>query len=305
MKEPNKTSQRHTKPLLVIAGQFQNGKSTFLNCLLGGNYAIEGEGTLATTKCNAKYVYGDFSEIRTIQSDKSASRRQDAAFFSRGASCCDAQCGMTLQISAYSPVLQTMDLLDSPGFAANAKDDTAADEALRMADFVVLVARKTLDNKSDINFLQNITEKGKHFTVIFNCYHSDRPDSAKSRKTCSEIFAQLKNAKLDSNYIQLAEDFPVYPVNLLWAQCALGYLTEDEVTGKLEAVKHYLKKENLTPAVLLDASNFLPVRDRLQNIVGTFFNYTPHTALNLLQNVADSWSGELIDIFKNKETSNV
>ena len=298
MTKANRTSQRHTKPLLAISGQFQNGKSTFLNCLLGGDYATEGEGTSATTKHNTRYIYGDFSEIREITPDKSESPRGNAAFFSRGASCRDTECSTILQISAYSPMLQTMDILDSPGFAANAKDDVAADEALRLTDFVVLVVKKTLDDKSDIPFLRNITGKGKHFTVIFNCYNSDHPASKKSQKVCSEIFSQLKNAKLNSNYIRLAEDFPVYPVNLLWAQCALGYLPEDEITGKLEAVKYYLKKEDLTPAVLLDASNFTPVRSMLQNIVRTFFNFTPVRELDLTRLVADNWTNELKKILE-------
>ena len=56
------------KPTLVILGQFQNGKSTLLNCLLGGEYAIQGEG-LATTNCIVRYTMGDMPEIRVVDND--------------------------------------------------------------------------------------------------------------------------------------------------------------------------------------------------------------------------------------------
>ena len=46
-----------------VVGCFQNGKSTFVNCLLDDIVARTGDG-LATTSVNTKYVYGDVQSVR-------------------------------------------------------------------------------------------------------------------------------------------------------------------------------------------------------------------------------------------------
>mgnify|MGYP000529122022 CR=1 FL=1 len=51
------------RPLIVLTGKFQEGKSTLINQLLGGKYARTGNG-LSTTRCCVRYCYGESESVR-------------------------------------------------------------------------------------------------------------------------------------------------------------------------------------------------------------------------------------------------
>lgn len=299
---PNKrTLPKSDKPLLVITGKYQNGKSTFLNCLLGGYYAVEGQG-LITTKYNAKYFFGD---CKTMQIVSPGRRTREINFqpllsetFSPVNSLADYDKNSLLEISAYSPILESFDLLDSPGCGANDEDDSVAETALSMADFVVFVVQKEISD-TEISFIKKIVEAGKHFSVILNCQNDLAPDSRQAQTIIKTIYSKMRNQDVLGNYVMLSEKYPVYSVNLLWAQCALGYLEPDIYKQKLRKVCNYLDAKYVSPIDLLKISNFLSVRDKLKNIVGTFFDYTPHSDLHLLKKVADNWTMELMRIWEN------
>ena len=208
-------SQEQRKPLLALTGQYQNGKSTFLNCLLGGPYAIEGNG-LITTKYNAKYIFGDCVEARIIHKNgRTTSLESTGEIFSAVDTLQELDKNALMEISVYSPILTDMDVLDSPGCGANKVDDSVATTALDIADFVIFIVQKALDNESDIPFIKDLTSRGKHFTVILNCLNDCSPLSEQSSRICDAIFAKLKNEGLTENYVHLSNKFPVYPVNLL------------------------------------------------------------------------------------------
>lgn len=286
------------KPLLVLSGQYQNGKSTFLNCLLGGIYAVEGKG-LATTRYNAKYVFGDFKDGKIVyENGKTTPLSTASNVFSAADTIQDLDKGSLLQISVYSPLLMGMDILDSPGCGANQQDNTIAEKALSLADFVVYVLQKTLDTQEDISFLKNLAEQGKHFTVVLNCRNETDPGSEMAQSLCREIMAKIKSESLESNYVALQQDKPVYPVNLLWAQCGLGYLEEADFQKKMIKLKVYLEDDNITPLSLLARSNFLPVRMLLSSFVSAFFNFTPTSRLSLFSTIAENWTSELIATIK-------
>lgn len=286
-------------PLLVLTGEYQNGKSTFLNCLLGGRYAVEGDG-LVTTKYNARYRFGNCTMVRGIPTQEESSQTS-WQFFSTTDTLGEYEKNSTLEICVNSPILENMDLLDSPGCGANESDDSVAEKALRMADFVVFVVRKTL-NQKEINFINKLTEAGKHYSIFLNCMNDVSPASEKAAALCQEIHSKLRNENLLKNYVELSTDFPVFPVNLLWAQCALGYLEPEDQKKKLRKVKVYIDcdDENISPLVLLNASNFLQVRAMLKNVVNTFFNFTSANNLQLFDSVCDNLVSELKQILKEK-----
>ncbi len=286
-------------PLLVLTGEYQNGKSTFLNCLLGGRYAVEGEG-LVTTKYNARYRFGNCTMVRGISTQEEYSQTS-WQFFSTTDTLGEYEKNSTLEICVNSPILEHMDLLDSPGCGANKSDDSVAEKALQMADFVIFVVRKTL-NQKEINFINKLTEAGKHYSIFLNCMNDVSPASEKAAELCQEIHSKLRNENLLKNYVELSKDFPVYPVNLLWAQCALGYLEPEEQKRKLRKVKDFIDcdDENISPLALLNASNFMQVRTLLKNVVNTFFNFTPACNLQLFDSVYDNLVSELKQILKEK-----
>lgn len=288
------------KPLLVLTGQYQNGKSTFLNCLLGGFFAVEGNGT-ATTKYNAKYVYGDFCNTTILFPDGSSkSLSSHEGVFSCQDTLREMDRNVQLQISAYSPTLQGMDILDSPGCGANQQDDVVAEKALKTADFIIYVMRKTLDNQSDVCFLKSLSKQNKHFTIVLNCLDEVDPLSMHVSSICNEIMAKIKSAHLDRNYVALSEKSPVYPLNLLWAQCALGYLDPTSNAKKWSKVKCYLDQDSITSLSLLYRSNFLPIRKLLNSYVSAFFDYTPNSALSVFSILTNEWTSELVASLREK-----
>ena len=300
------TSENRTKlvqanclrtPLLVLTGEYQNGKSTFLNCLLGGRYAVEGEG-LATTKYNARYRFGNCTMVRGISTQEEYSQTS-WQIFSTTDTLGEYEKNSTLEICVNSPILEHMDLLDSPGCGANESDDSVAEKALQMADFVIFVVQKTL-NQNEINFINKLTEAGKHYSISLNCMNEVSPASEKAAELCQEIHSKLRNENLLINYVELSKDFPVYPVNLLWAQCALGYLEPEEQKRKLRKVKDFIDcdDENISPLALLNASNFMQVMTLLKNVVNTFFNFTPSHKLDLMKTVSENWTNELKNILE-------
>lgn len=286
------------KPLLAIVGQFQNGKSTLLNCLLGGSYAVVGAGTV-TTRYNTKYSFGEYlSAQRLGYATKQASSNHKEYLF-----CVDDALKTTdkhsiLQVNVYSPFLLKMDILDSPGYGANKADDGVAEIALQQADFVIFVLQKALDKESDIPFLKKIAANKKHFTVILNCLDGRDPFSEQVQMVGQEIYAKLLTEKLNRNYVALSEKYPVYPVNLLWAQCALGCLDAAMLEKNIRKIKRILEQDVLSPASLFYASNFAPLRRIITSFVDAYFHYSPEKSLSFLPSLANEWTDLLVKTLK-------
>ena len=288
------------KPLLALTGQYQNGKSTFLNCLLGGNFAAEGNGVV-TTKYNAKYSFGDFKSASVLYTNgKTKPLHTLSNGFNSNYTLGDHDKSALLNITAYTPFLANMDILDSPGCSANDEDNKVAFAAIDMADFVVFILQKSLSLTADIPFMRELIKKNKHFTVILNCTDDRAPLSKHSLDICNEIMSKLKSEKLDSNYVRLSDKHPVYPVNLLWAQCALGSLEQDNHKKRCRKIHAYLDAENLDAHELLCESNFFQMRELLSNFVSMFFNYTPSSPLALFSSVTKNWTSALQDVLKEK-----
>ena len=300
----NQIYKNSGKPLLVITGQYQNGKSTFLNCLLGGHYAVEGKG-LITTKYNAKYCFGDYQMLRVIPPVTGSLAEKKiydsiSGFFSAQDSIREYDKNSLLEITAYSPMLEHIDLLDSPGCGANDEDDSVAEAALTMADFVLFIVQKDI-NIQEMQFMKKICCAGKHFSIILNCWNDLDPDSDEAKVLTQTVFAKLQNNnELLANYVSLSKKYPVYPVNLLWAQCALGYQDAELYQKRMKQVGCSLGIEQINPFDLLQISNFLSVREMIKKVIHTFFNYTPYQDYHILRSVADSWTTELVNILKEK-----
>lgn len=114
------------KPRIALYGCFQVGKSTLINCLMNHYVALTGNG-LATTSLTARYRYGD----KQLQYRRSNGYLADIAqeqlhnlkslddFYSDKSFFC---------LEAHEPaeILKLCDMIDTPGFQANAADtDTA------------------------------------------------------------------------------------------------------------------------------------------------------------------------------------
>ena len=135
---------------VLLAGQYQNGKSTLINCLLGGDYAIEGDGC-HTTACRTVYSYSEgTSKYYKINANGKRESLKD------GLAQTIRHDGRDVYFEAHvsSPVLKRMTLIDAPGWGAEDADDKQAEMSLDDVAYVVYLAQARQLSKEDKVFLK-------------------------------------------------------------------------------------------------------------------------------------------------------
>lgn len=284
------------KPTLVILGQFQNGKSTLLNCLLGGEYAIQGEG-LATTNCIVRYTMGDMPEIRAVSKN---CRSTVIGTLSKDGF---LQClkgmpdGASVTITAYSPFLETLDVIDSPGWGAKDKDNSTAEEALKAGDVFVYVLTKALDNL-DIAFFKQIVKQNKTLFVVLNCMNERKPNSSKAKEVTKEIWSKLVNAGFSRNCQALYEGEFVFPVNLRWAEFALQCASKETLNDINDEIKGFFRSNNPDRGRVLVESGLPALRRSIVTKTERLCRIPGIAPLGLLDRTWDLISNDLLSIYR-------
>ena len=284
------------KPTLVILGQFQNGKSTLLNCLLGGEYAIQGEG-LATTNCIARYTMGDMLEIRVVGNN---CKNTVLGTLSKDGF---LQClkripdGANVTITAYSPFLETLDVIDSPGWGAKDKDNSTAEGALKAGDVFVYVLTKALDN-SDIEYFKRIVKQNKELFVVLNCMKERNPNGAKAKVVAKEIWSKLINAGISQHCQALCEGDFVFPVNLRWAEYALQCASHETLNEIDDEIKGYFRSNYPDRGRVLVESGILALRRSIVAKTERLCRIPGIAPLELLDRAWDVIRNDLLAIYR-------
>lgn len=195
-------------PKITIAGEFQNGKSTLVNCLLGAKYAPTGHGC-RTTSCCTHFLYGETN---------TAPRQIYGATPSEN----------YLEVTCNRPILKDAILIDTPGFDANNDDDEAAKDAIRKSDIIIFVHGFGQLGEKSFRILKTIQSAGKRILFLMNCMdklHWD-PQNKKNMELIDIIESQLSSAGIDASLIRIQER-KVWPVNPIFAWYATGRLEWD------------------------------------------------------------------------------
>lgn len=199
---------------VLLAGQYQNGKSTFINCLLGGDYAKEGEG-LHTTAYSTKYTYSHDGE-RYYKVDSCGCRtllKGDLA------ETIDRTAGdVYFDAEIPSSILKRMSLVDAPGHGADEADDRQAELALQNADFIVYLSRVKQLAQGDKNFLRLLRKHGKYFCVVLNVQDGTDPQNETVRTVCRAIAGSIKSLRMEGQFIHYPSESGLCVINLLWAK---------------------------------------------------------------------------------------
>lgn len=156
------------KPRIAFYGCFQIGKSTLINCLMNRYVALTGNG-LATTSLTARYSYGDkrlqymrrdgnFADITHEQLNNLSNLDDiypDRRFFS---------------LEAHEPaeMLKLCDIVDTPGFQANAADTDAALGILESINYGLFVIPNRGLWDVEKKLLKRLSEHVP-VSVIMNC----------------------------------------------------------------------------------------------------------------------------------------
>lgn len=183
------------KPIRVgIMGEFQDGKSLLVNSLIGGNFAMVGNG-LATTPFAATYHWAERETVRLLSVGGGVARRFDsvAVFMghlqaelqspageSRSRQFAGAQIGLPLH------QLKLVTLVDTPGLNATVvgpRPEAGTDEEKAIAeldglDFVLLVLPNSAFKKVSpvTTLLHRIRDRGIPCAIVLNCKDYGRWD---------------------------------------------------------------------------------------------------------------------------------
>lgn len=270
---------RSEKPVVAIVGGFQIGKSTLVNCLLDDHYAPTGKG-LRTTAASTLFRYGEAEEAWLFHGDnpqgERLARRQDVFDSSREVAPDD-----WFRISAWKPLLQNVDIVDTPGYNAQDKDDKSASAAIAASSVVVIVqAAKAMDDVCRA-IVREACVPGKRCLFLLNCTNTEcwSPDDSQNVEIGASIEAELQSMGVSDYFLRVGNHL-VHPVNALWAWYATGQSSRDmqsldervrNDTRKAERkIKRYAIEElglaDPSPTALMGRSGFSPLRQRISDL---------------------------------------
>lgn len=199
---------------VLLAGQYQNGKSTLINCLLGGDYAIEGDGC-HTTAYRTIYLY---SQGATKYYKVNANGKRE--LLKDGLSQTVQHDGRNIYFEAFvpSPVLKRMTLIDAPGWGAEDADDKQAELSIEDVAYVVYLAQARQLSQEDKNFLKLLKKYNKFFCVLLNARDNTDPQAESLQDICGAILGTIKQIGLDGQFIKYPSATGLGVINLLWAK---------------------------------------------------------------------------------------
>ena len=288
-------------PQTVVAGEFQNGKSTLINCLLDDKYAPTGNG-LRTTGCCSYFRYGEAEIAKLIRrtgEEIILDRRED--IFDSAFTCKQSD---YLEITCWKPLLERAVLVDTPGFGVDYGDDMIAAEAIEKSDIVLFLHASTALGERARAMLQLFREKGKHIVFLFNCKDESKwePSAPKNQEICRNIEAQLKTMGLFDSIIQVGGN-KVWPCNPLWAWYALGHLQRDldspfsnvkeDAEEKLDSIDYFCRKKQLpqkgNKQLLLQMSGVLEIRRCVECVSATLMGNMINDPVGEVRNLTGNW----------------
>ncbi|KAJ4968941.1 hypothetical protein NE237_015642 [Protea cynaroides] len=185
--------------LLVIVGEFNSGKSTFINALLGRRYLKEG--VVPTT-----------NEITLLRYSELGSHGQEH---------CERKPDGLFVCSMPAPILKEMNLVDTPGTnVILRRQQRLTEEFVPRADLVLFVisADRPL-TESEVDFLRYIQQWKKKVVFVLN-----KSDIYQSTSELEEAIAFIKG---NAQKLLNTEHVTLYPVSARSALEAKLYVSSD------------------------------------------------------------------------------
>lgn len=299
-------------PVVAIAGGFQNGKSTLLNCLLDDKYAPTGNG-VRTTPCCTYYRFGEVETAQLIDASQrriTLNRRED--IFASSFTC---KSGEHLEVTCWKPLLQHAVLVDTPGFNANGEDDQVAAAAIQRSSIIILVASPKMLDDMHRQIITTVQKEGKRLMVLMNCTNHSQwhPAASHNQELAENIHSQLDELGALPFTLPM-RDKVVLPFNPLFAWYALGHLQRDldlpqehpdyaEAEEKIDQIEFFCKKQKWSPseykAQLLKCSGILEIRHAIQQAVLLPLLSIAESPMAELQRLAEQWSTRLGRMMEN------
>jgi len=304
-------------PQVTVAGCFQNGKSTLLNCLLDDKYAPMGKG-VRTTACCSRFFYGEAEIVKLVHDDIGKEEVLDRieAIFQQDFRCSPQD---HIEITCWKPLLKRIVLVDTPGFDANQVDDHIAQTALEKAAFILFLHDSRQLDQCSIRILQFLRSQGKRILFLMNCKNEQHwapqdPANDKIRKT---LEVQLKEIGMIDSLLPIQECL-VWPCNPVFSWYAQGHLQRDldnrddsirkDAEELLESIDYFCKKKKWSASVqkdtLLKHSGILEIRKAVEEAAITPLKMACNNPMAEIKTLAELWSNRISGIIKNKQEGN-
>lgn len=212
------------KPTLTIFGNFQNGKSTLVNCLLKSDMAKVGGFGLSVTRNNTRYIYGNNLRYAIRRADGSESIIIDK-FELDSLGCHD-------EVIIYMPnrLLEVFDLVDTPGYNASEHDTAVADSIIGQTDFAIILVHNKGLSDDEKKIARKLSSADIPFIVVMNCYN-DIFEQWNPANRDNDIIAETIKSELnydDSSFLQDG----IFVTNLMWYWLSLEESEESVRTNK-------------------------------------------------------------------------
>lgn len=185
-------------PRIALYGFFQVGKSTLINCLLNHYAALTGKG-LATTSLTARYRYGVETRLQYRRENSELANitiEQLGNISSTDDMCFDGS--FHLEAREPSKILKHCDLIDTPGFNADATDTTTALSILGNVNYCLFVIPNRGLHDSEREILSQISAKSMPISVIMNCSEGRRTEKWLPKHELNQKILSANQAQLSS-----------------------------------------------------------------------------------------------------------
>lgn len=181
------TTMNQRIPRVAIIGLFQGGKSLLVNAALGGCYVPVGKHGLRTTPCRIKCRHGVLNRAVVTSADGAKKGLSISALsrYVESSSAIAAIASIDLYLS--NSLLRDIELIDTPGIDFSEDDNTAALQAARDSDAVVLIIQQALPTATDA--FRNLIEclKGKLWGMVLNCGRAGPHLEFQDSQACREV----------------------------------------------------------------------------------------------------------------------
>lgn len=246
-----------------ITGEFQNGKSLLVNCLLKRRIATVGRGD-ATTHSIVNYSYVEDVNSECVEYVYIDGETKKVSLIDT-----KVLLDTTFQIKIINVYLNVQllyyyTLVDMPGMGDNDNDNNAAIEAMRHIDYAILLENNWhASGKKTLRYVEALKKCGVPYYFVLNCTNLFGNDSWHPYSINNENLAQNDRYFIERYYAPMIYPFvnsEVPVVNLMWYWFTICN-DDDELLDRRQiknAKKQYdeLNNPRITKKELEKISNF-------------------------------------------------
>lgn len=250
------------KVTIAVLGNFQNGKSTLINCIIESDIAKVGGMGVSVTHTNIRYTYGDSDKVTIV--DHYGKKRMVPLMDYIAKQ--DEISAKEIIIKTNCSNLKYFDIIDTPGSNANEHETSIAIETLEEINFAILLLRNKDISKEEKKIAIQLAINNIPFICIINCFDEIfdnwNPKTEQNERIMRTVLAELEtNGCYPVSKLKIK---PVYVVNLMWYWLSLCKHSKNKTIALCDRQIHsfwddYIGTSGFSATMLKRASSVEPL----------------------------------------------